>query len=83
MSEEETEANAREHGAEVVRAANAARDADPAWNHLADAATAAQARLIDYLNENTPDGIKALEAAAADAQEVCAPLGVTVQLQQG
>jgi len=82
-SESETKENARARGAAVVAEATAARDADPQWNEMADAVTAAQARLIEYLDDNTPEGVHAMEAAAAEARDVCAPLGVTVELQQG
>ncbi|MDR6971866.1 hypothetical protein [Leifsonia shinshuensis] len=82
-SEAETKANAQARGAVVVADATAARNADPQWNELADAVTAAQARLIEYLDENTPEGIHALETAAAQARDECAPLGVTVVLEQG
>lgn len=81
-SEEETKANARRLGASAAVSAASARASDPTWSDVASAVDTAQASLVAYLDDNTPAGITALEAAADRARQACAPLGVTVSLQQ-
>ncbi|MEV8213138.1 hypothetical protein [Leifsonia sp. NPDC077715] len=81
-SEQETREIARSLGAQAAAAADAARSADPRWWDVANRVDTAQASLISYLEDNTPAGVTALETAAMDAREACAPLGVTVTLHE-